>query len=316
VLKDLSPDALAGGATLFHEHMSLSTAYQDKLASLLQRPGQPGLQYTRPYFMERFDLLLGEMRAAVGDGVVCLVDGGHADMGRSVDFLTRLSSHSGMKIVASGGYYTQPFYPPELASMSDDAIADQLVRDAERERWGAFGEIGSWDEITDLERKVFRAVAKAHLRTSLPIFTHTAQGKSALEQLEIFESLGVKPQHVVIGHMGGLIDPEAKTHIAIAKRGAFVGFDRLGGRPESDARQVTMIKAMIDAGYADEVLLASDFATETALKANGGPGYAKTITVFVPLLRKAGVSEQIVHRITVDNPRRFLAFVPKIARKA
>jgi predicted metal-dependent phosphotriesterase family hydrolase len=41
-----------------------------------------------------------------------------------------------------------------------------------------------------------------------------------------------------------------------------------------------------------------------------GPGYAKTVTVFVPLLWKAGVSEQTNHGITVDNPCRFLAFVP------
>jgi len=311
VLKDLPPEALAGGATLFHEHMSLSTTYQDKLASLLQRPGQPGLQYTRPYFMEDFDLIAGEMRAAMKDGVVCLVDGGHADMGRSIEFLKRLSSQTGMHIVASGGFYTQPFYPPELASKSEDVIADELVRDASRERWGAFGEIGSWDEITSEERKVFRAIGKAHLRTSLPIFTHTANGKSALDQLDTFQSLGVSPQHVVIGHMGGLVDPEAKMHIAIAKRGAYVGFDRLGGRPESDGRQVPMVKAMIDAGYAGKVLLSSDFASETALKTKGGPGYAKTVTVFVPLLRKAGVSEQTIHQITVDNPRRFLAFVPR-----
>ena len=45
-------------------------------------------------------------------------------MGRSLDFLKQLSMKSGMPIVASCGYYAQPFYPPEIATMSED-----------RERW-------------------------------------------------------------------------------------------------------------------------------------------------------------------------------------
>ena len=32
-------------------------------------------------------------------------------------------------------------------------------------------------------------------------------------------------------------------------------------------------------------------------------------------VRAAGVSDDMLHRIMVDNPRRFLAFVPKRARK-
>ena len=61
---------------------------------------------------------------------------------------------------------------------------------------GAFGEIGSWDEITAVERKVFRAVGKAHVATNLPIFTHTGiPGKSALEQLDILEDAGVASCH-------------------------------------------------------------------------------------------------------------------------
>jgi predicted metal-dependent phosphotriesterase family hydrolase len=35
------------------------------------------------------------------------------------------------------------------------------------------------------------------------------------------------------------------------------------------------------------------------------------VTGFVPKLLAAGVKEEMVHRILVDNPRRFLAFVPK-----
>jgi predicted metal-dependent phosphotriesterase family hydrolase len=92
--------------------------------------------------------------------------------------------------------------------MSEEQIAQALVKQADEDPAGAFGEIGSWDEITATERKVFRAVGKAHVATNLPIFTHTGiPGKSALEQLDILEDAGVNPNRVVIGHLGNLVDP-------------------------------------------------------------------------------------------------------------
>ena len=115
---------------------------------------------------------------------------------------------------------------------------------------------------------------------------------------------------MAIGHLGGLDDPEAAVHRRIAARGAFVGFDRLGGGPDADGRKVPMIQALIADGHADRVLLASDFAAAQDIQRNGGPGYAKTITRFVPMLREAGVTDDEIHAMTVDNPLRFLAFVP------
>ena len=51
--------------------------------------------------------------------------------------------------------------------------------------------------------------------------------------------------------------PEAESRLA--ERGAFVGFDRLGGGPEADGHKVPMVQALIDAGHLENVLLASDF---------------------------------------------------------
>ena len=178
---------------------------------------------------------------------------------------------------------------------------------------GALGEIGTWDEFTPDERKVFRAVCRVHLATGLPIFTHTNFGKGALEQLDLLESVGVPPQRIAIGHVGGLIDPQVEVHKTLCKRGAYVGFDRQGGA--GDARQVPMVMALIEAGYADNLLFSSDFSIAAQLKRNGGPGYAQTLTVFAPKLRQGGVKEETLHGIMVDNPRRFLAFVPKKARR-
>src|SRR5437016_12671053 len=113
--------------------------------------------------------------------------------------------------------------------MSEEQILKALIKQADDDILGAFGEIGSWDEITAEERKVFRALGKAHVATNIPIFTHTGiPGKSALEQLDIFDDAGVKPDRVVIGHLGNLVDANVYVHRAICRRGAFAGLDRHG----------------------------------------------------------------------------------------
>src|SRR5215813_6387329 len=256
-----------------------------------------------PFFMQDADLMAEEMRIAKSEGISCIVDGGHPDMGRDINFLRRISMMSGMPIVAGGGFYTQPFYPKELATMSEEQITQALIKQTETDPIGAFGEIGSWDDMTATERKVFRAVGKAHLATNLPIFTHTGiPGKAALEQLDIFEDAGVKPNRVVIGHLGNLVDSNVYVHKAICRRGAFVGFDRQG---MNDTQQVPMVMALIEAGFVDHLMFSSDASS----------GYSKTITVFLPKLKAAGATDDVLHKIMVDNPRRFLAFVPKRPRK-
>ncbi|MCU1337610.1 MAG: hypothetical protein JWO19_3191 [Bryobacterales bacterium] len=319
ILRDYAPEELGGGATLFHEHMQLAPDFNARFAAaaaaaraangLPPAPGRGGKggdasAPAGPDIMHNVDLMSDEVAKTKSAGVACIVDGGHPDMGRDIDFLRQVSMKSRVPIVAGGGFYSQPFYPKEISTMSEEQILKALIKQADDDTLGAFGEIGSWDEITADERKVFRAVGRAHVATNIPIFTHTGiPGKSALEQLDILEDAGVKPDRVVIGHLGNLVDPNVYVHKAICKRGAFVGFDRQGGN--NDAQQVPMVMALIDAGFADHLMFSADASS----------GYAKTLTVFVPKLKAAGASDQVLHRITVDNPRRFLAFVPKRPRK-
>ena len=338
ILKDYAPEELGGGATLFHEHLSFAPdfmtrwagyAAQTRAANGLPPGGAAGgagggrgaqtpaaaAPPASPFFMQDLDLMAEELSTAMKEGISCIVDGGHPDMGRDVAFLRQASMKSGMPIVAGAGFYTQPFYPKEIATMSEEQIVQALVRQCETDPVGVFGEIGSWDDMTADERKVFRAIGKAHVATNLPIFTHTGiPGKAALEQLDLFEDVGVKPNRIVIGHVGNLVDANVQVHKAICRRGAFIGFDRQGG--PGDAQQVPMVMALLEAGFADNLMFSADIASAAQMKRNGGQGYGKTLTVFVPKLMAAGASDEVLRGIMVDNPRRFLAFVPKKARSS
>jgi phosphotriesterase-related protein len=76
-----------------------------------------------------------------------------------------------------------------------------------------------------------------------------------------------------------------------------------------------MVMALLEAGFAEHLMFSADISSAAQMKRNGGQGYAKTLTVFVPKLKAAGASDEVLRGIMVDNPRRFLAFVPKITRK-
>jgi phosphotriesterase-related protein len=299
---DVAPAALPDGAVLFHEHLSIQLG-------------------PNPSFHGDVDLMIAEARAAAADGVALIVDGGHPDMGRDIAALRRIARESGMPLVASGGYYMQRTYPADIATKSASQIADELAAEARRDRLGAFGEIGQQGGVlTDDERKVHEAVALTHVRTGIPVFTHNAYSiratnvprEAALLQLDIYEAAGASLENVCIGHVCCLDDPSAEIASAIASRGAYVGFDRVtlnGTMP--DANRVVMAMALAEAGHADKLLLSSDFYSQPALAANGGPGFAQTATVFGPMLRNAGMDAGTLRMILEENPRRFLAFEPR-----
>jgi phosphotriesterase-related protein len=317
LFKDYAPEELAGGATLFHEHLSLGPDFGERFraaaAAVLAaqgapptaRPAGPPPAAPGPDPMRDVGLMAEELRGALRDGVACIVDAGLEGSGVDLEFIRVAAKQSGLPVVKAAGFYTEPFYPKEVATMSEEQLVRALVRQADDYPAGAFGEIGSWDEISALERKVFRAVGKAHVATNLSVFTHTGiPGKSALEQLDILEDSGVDPRRVCIGHLGNLNDPNVYVHKTICRRGAFVGFDRQGGG--GDAAVVPLVLALLDAGFADHVLISGDASR----------GYARPITSFLPKLKDAGADDATLRRITVDNSRRFLAFVPKRSRSA
>lgn len=305
LLGDLAPAALGDGAVLMHEHLSMRYPLN-----------------ATEHFTDDVGMMVDEARAAKANGVACIVDGGHADMSRKLDALRRISRESGLPIVASGGWYMQRSYPPELSARSAEQLAGELAAEARREGYGAFGEIGQQGGVlTADERKVFEAVGRAHVLTGLPIFTHNpytgiresdVPREAALRQLEILLDAGARPESIAIGHVCCLDDPNAEIAIEIASRGAFVAFDRVtlnGIIP--DEMRVKMAMAFIEAGHADRFLLSSDFASRSALASRGGPGLAQTVTVFGPMLLEAGLPQATLDRILEDNPRRFLAFEPR-----
>ena len=329
IAADLDPGAITG-ATLMHEHLG-----NGRRPAPRGQPAAPAGPPDNP--TQDVDWMTVELKGARQAGVGCIVSASTGGAGTEIPaYLKTLSERTGMHLLNAGAYYTKQQYPADFATKTEDDIADGLVQMAAANRLGAYGEFGVANgeaEVDPLEKKVFRSVGRAHLRTGLPIFTHNnyATGPDvpadmALRQLDLFEAVGVNPAHVAIGHVCCLDDPKAAVAIAVAKRGAYVAFDRVTRQQQwvSDEHRIHMIMAFLEAGQIDRLLLSSDYIGRVntgvgeisvypgPLHArDGGPGYARPLVLFVPQMRKAGISDADIRHITQDNPRRFLAFVPR-----
>lgn len=321
VLKDVPPSAVGNGATLMHEHLIGIGNYASPPDP--KTCGQPCSPPVKAEPIQGVDLLVDELKASAADGVSCIVNSTTSLLSdQQVQDLRALATRSGMHIVSGGGFFKEA-YPKDVMSGPEEGITAWLVKQATAQRWGAFGEIGtSMPTMEAEERKFLNALAAAQLKTGLPIFTHIPHQscpKCATEQLELFMSKGVNPRSVAIGHMSTVKledDPNGDSLKGVAKAGAFIGFDTIGHQMATshipERMKVRRVLQLLEAGYEDNLMFSADFAQGYNLKANWGNGYSSVVIQFVPKLRHAGVKDATLHKILVDNPRRFLACQPKV----
>ena len=293
------------GVTLPHEHTAIS------LWHIPNRWDYWELRRDEPIITEE----LKRFGAVGGSAIVDLTQPG---VGRDPAWLARLSEATGLHIVMGSGWYREAYYPPEarIDRRSVDDLADEIARDANegvggsRVRSGIIGEIGTdkpW--LSAQEERVHRAAARAAMRTGLAITTHAVQSPVGLDQLAVFEAEGADLSRVVIGHADSYPDPA--YHEAIVKRGATVEFDFLGMNftpleRHGEGRIVESICDLLARGHVSQVLLSQDVCHDSQLTRYGGNGYTYLADTFLPRLRAAGVSDDEVRNITVDNPRRLL----------
>jgi predicted metal-dependent phosphotriesterase family hydrolase len=251
-------------------------------------------------------------------GGTCLVDLTLPGVGRDPDWLAGLSASTGLDIVMGAGWYREAHYPPEalIDRRTVDDLADEIVRDASEGvagsgiKAGIIGEIGTdkpW--LSAREERVHRAAARAARRTGLAITTHAVQSTVGLDQLTVFEAEAADLSRVVIGHADS--NPDPAYHRAIVERGASVEFDFLGMsftplERHGEGRIVESLCDLLAAGHVERILLSQDVCHDSQLTHYGGNGYTYLADAFLPRLRAAGVSDDEIRTITIDNPRRLL----------
>jgi phosphotriesterase-related protein len=97
----------------------------------------------------------------------------------------------------------------------------------------------------------------------------------------------------------------------LARRGAWLEYDMIGmdyyyadedAQSPSDEENARAIKALIDAGFIDRLLMSQDVFLKTMLTRYGGHGYGYILKHFVPRLRRHGVTNQQIETMMIANP--------------
>jgi phosphotriesterase-related protein len=269
-----------------------------------------------------------KLKAVKDEGVDTIVDLTTPDLGRNIRLLAEVSRRSGMQIIACTGCWHDPSM--SLQSRSVEELTDFFIREIEQGIEGSDIKAGvmklaaDQEGVTPVLEKAFRAGARASKATGVPIETHTyAPKRNGEQEAKIFESEGVDPRRVSLGHTDDSL--EMDYMLGLIGRGYTLGMDHLshgvlagppppGSEPYLWKARADRVKALIDAGHADRIFLSNDwmfgqsvFPTGTLekLDKNNPDGMLFITRKVIPYLKQAGVSDRAIHEMTVEHPRRF-----------
>ncbi len=279
------------------------------------------------------DAAVEELRAHAEAGGGAVVDVTPEDIGRDPRVLLRAARETGLHVVAGCGHYVHPSHRPGLddeplesihariVSELTDGIGDTGVRP------GIIGEIGASAVLHPTEAKVLRAAARAHVDTGVAITVHLSPNSdNAHEVLDLLEAEGADLRRVVADHLDinltrfrGDLARALDYQRSIAERGCFLEYDTCGNQSyspsaigdapfwfASDQERAIAIARLVEDGFGDRVLLSQDICHKTDLRRFGGVGYGHVMRTFRTHLREAGLGEDAIARMLVDNPRRLL----------
>jgi phosphotriesterase-related protein len=329
------------GPTLMHEHIFIDFRAPERAGSWvpLQRPPQPPQQQTGAgqqgrvggrgtpgwNLLDNYEESLAEVMEFKKVGGGTIVDVTNFGLSRNPERLKRISEASGLQVVMGAGWYQKALHPPDMTDRTVEELTEIIVRDivagaqGTTIRSGIVGEVGVQGRpITENEIKSIRASARASRLTGAPMTFHMGGGTPEEKQqtLDIVASEGVDLNRVVMGHNGS---GDVAVMKRITDRGAYIEFDYIGDAPPTPddgaglrqlaERRAQQIKSLIDGGLTDRILVAHDVCTQPQLKKNGGGGFVFTSNLVVPALKALGVSDEVIRKIMIDNPRRVLTFV-------
>jgi len=295
------------GFTLMHEHVMLG------FAGVL--PNYPELLGEN-----MMEVVVDDLKKAKAGGIDTIVDATTIDLGRDINLIAEASRQSGVNIIACSGWWMD--VPRFFEGISPDQLAELFIREIEEGIAGTNIKAGILKSASDLtgvtpaQEVVLRGVARAHLRTGVPIMLHSySPGQVGKQQLAILNEERVDLRRVKMDHSNDTTDVEYL--IWILEQGCYLGMDRYPGRNVSPQARTKTMKALIDAGYADRICPSHDrlvlrvmadnpmITEEERLRMNPH-GFLYMKKVVFEQLREMGVSEEIINRLCVDGPRSFL----------
>lgn len=288
------------GMILPHEHIFVD----------LRPIDTPGFGEAAPEDVVR--LMAPQLQAARAVGVTALVECTPEGVGRRCDLVAAVAQAADFPVVLATGIYRQPWVPEWALRASQDELTDWMQTELNQGigdsglRAGFIKLSAGDDGLTEAETKILRAAARAAHATQAVIASHTIRGRVVADQLDILEAAGGDPHRFIWVHTQN--ESNAALHLHMARRGAWLEFDGIGGRL-SDESYIERIRRVAEAGLMGQVLLSMDRGWYSPGQPGGGTPkpYTYLSETFLPRLEAAGFSAAELHQLTVLNPFRAFA---------
>ncbi len=290
--------------------------------------GMPGSELDTKWWKspeQRYEETVPKLRQfhenALPYGAATFVDATGICNGRDVDYYQSLSEKTGVHIVAATGFVGGDTALPFFERASVEYLTDQFVHEITVGIGRTGGKAGIIKvgvsrgfKMTELDKRIYRAAARAAVQTGVPIFTHLAVDSQPA--IDIFDDEGLPLDRVLFGHADDGVSQGKVRDTEIADRGGRIGFDTFGydlelpdppfwGRPRQE--RLDHFLRYVQGGRVDSVLASAD-ANCSPLGWPGVKGHTVNylFDVLIPALREAGVDETTITRIFVELPADFL----------
>ncbi len=240
------------GAILMHEHISVSSL------SFTKAFGEKWLD--KSSLKELAIKTLTEIKQKYGLDI--MVDGTPIDLGRDALLLKEISELSGVKIVASTGFY----YLPTIESLNNSPyeLATWFIEECKNGIDGTDIKPGilkcstGSEGFTEDNLKKLSAMGIVQRETGLPIYVHCEHHDDiAKKQVDILIENGANAKKIIIGHTA--MRPDAAYLEEVLKCGCYICMDQCHCYPERlNEIAVTLVK-LCEKGYTDKILLSNDY---------------------------------------------------------
>jgi phosphotriesterase-related protein len=340
VLGVIDPDSI--GITLAHEHILIdflvffeepTTATDRKMAH--EPIKMENMWWIRPNMFTCLDnirlidedLAIKETTRFKRAGGSTIVEMTNIGINRDPLGLARVARATGLNIIMGSGFYVGVSQNEEALKMNEEELADKIVEDVlvgidgTDIRSGMIGEIGSMVPIDEFEQKSLRATAIAQQRTGAPVNIHSSHGDNlVLDDIEILKDAGADLTRVVMSHIDAWYIDYEDVIQKILDQGCYVEYDTFGYEGAfppyqnrhyslpTDEYRIKSIMKLIEKGYIEQIVIASDHCTKHAMVSYGGWGYDHIVRNIVPLMKINGMTDEQIQTLIVDNPKRLLTF--------
>lgn len=285
--------------------------------------GMPGSELDTKWWKspeQRYEETVPKLRQFHEYGGGTFVDATGICNGRDVDYYRSLSMKTGVHIVASTGFVGGDTALPFFARASVEYLAEHFIHEITVGIGNTGGRAGiikvgvsRGGRMTDLDKRIYCAAARAALTTGVPILTHLAI--DAENAIAIFNAENLPLDRVLFGHVDDGVNADKTRDTWIAEQGGRVGFDTFGYETElpdppfwARPRKERLDHFLRFIGQHLDKALASADANCSPLGWAGVQGHTVNYIFedLIPDLRAAGLDEAAIKTIFVDNPADFL----------